>query len=149
MPSSPSDPFRDMSLLQERMNRLFDESLARSRASEDEFPAGAWMPPVDVYETDDRVVIRADLPGVDHGSIDLRIEDDMLIVRGERKFESEEKREDFLRIERTFGSFQRSFRLPSTVDQGSVDANHRNGVLEIILSKRESSRPQAIKIEVK
>jgi HSP20 family protein len=107
------------------------------------------MPPVDVYETDDRVVIRADLPGVDHRSIDLRIEDDMLIVRGERKFESEEKREDFLRIERTFGSFQRSFRLPSTVDQGSVDASHRNGVLEISLSKRESSRPQAIKIEVK
>lgn len=149
MPSSPWDPFRDMSVLQERMNRLFDESLARSRTAEEENPMGAWLPAVDVYETDDQVVIRVDLPGVDQNSIDLRIEDGSLILKGERKFASGENREDFLRIERTYGRFQRTFRLPGSVDQQSVQANQRNGVLEIALSKRESSRPQAIKIEVK
>jgi HSP20 family protein len=104
---------------------------------------------VDIYETDDQVVIRIDLPGVDQKAIDLRIEDGTLILRGERKLPSGESREDFLRIERTYGSFHRTFRLPGTVDQGSVEASHRNGVLEVVLSKRESSKPQAIRIDVK
>ncbi len=149
MPSSPWDPFRDMSVLQERMNRLFEESLARSRTTEEDFPVGAWMPPVDIYETDERVVIRVDLPGVDQRDIDLRIEDGMLFVKGERKFASGEKREDFLRIERTYGTFHRTFRLPTTVDHGSVQASHQDGVLEVVLKKKESARPQSIRIDVK
>ncbi len=149
MPSSPWDPFRDMSMLQERMNRLFEESLARSRTTEEEFPMGVWMPPVDIYESEDRVVIRIDLPGVDQKGIDLRIEEGTLIVRGERKFATGENREDFLRIERTYGTFQRTFRLPATVDHGQVEASHLDGVLEIVLRKKESSRTQAIRIDVK
>jgi HSP20 family protein len=138
-----------MAMLQERMNRLFEESLARSRTTEGEFPVGAWMPPVDVYETEDRIVIRIDLPGVDQNSIDLRIEDGALVVRGERTFASGENREDFLRIERSYGTFQRSFRLPATVDHGGVQASHLNGVLEVVLRKRESSKPQSIRIDVR
>lgn len=149
MPSSPWDPFRDMAMLQERMNRLFEESLARNRTTEGEAPVGAWMPPVDVYETAERIVIRVDLPGVDQSSIDLRIEDGALILRGERRFASGENSEDFLRIERSYGSFQRTFRLPATVEQSGVQANHMNGVLEVVLKKRESSRPQSIRIDVK
>jgi HSP20 family protein len=146
--SSPEDPFRDMSMLQERMNRLFEDSLARSRTAEEEFPMGSWMPAVDVYETDARVVIRVDLPGVDQSDIDLRIEDGALVLRGERKFASGEKQEDFLRIERSYGSFQRTFRLPGTVDPGQVQASHKDGVLEILLQKKGHSAPQAVKIEV-
>ena len=92
---------------------------------------GSWMPAVDVYETDSRVVIRVDLPGVNQADIDLRIEDGSLVLRGERKFASGEKQEDFLRIERSYGSFQRTFRLPGSVDPGQVQASHEDGVLEI------------------
>lgn len=149
MPSSPWDPFRDMSLLQERMNRLFEDTLARTRTAEDEFPMGSWMPAVDVFETEDRVVIRVDLPGVDPKDIDLKVEDGTLILKGERRFATGEKREDFLRIERAYGAFHRNFRLPTTVDYGKVDASHRDGVLQISLTKKSSSRPQAIKIDVR
>jgi HSP20 family protein len=144
------DPMRDMMSLQERMNKLFEDSLARSRSTEqDDFPMGSWTPPVDIYETEDKVILRADLPGVDQKDIDLRIEDNTLILRGERTFAKEEKQEDFLRIERSYGSFQRTFRLPSSVDQNRVMANHRDGVLEVVLTKREETRPRAIKVEVK
>ena len=149
MPSSPWDPFRDMSMLQERMNRLFEETLARSKTPEGDFPMGSWMPAVDIYETAEQVVIRVDLPGVDQQGIDLRIENGTLMLRGERKFAAGENREDFLRIERTYGAFQRTFRLPATVDQGQVQANHKHGVLEVVLTKNESAKPQAIRIEVK
>lgn len=143
------DPTRDMNLLQERMNKLFEDSLRRGRTTDQEHPMGTWMPAVDIYETDDRIVLKADLPGVDQSGIDLRIEDNTLILRGERKFAHEERKEDFLRIERTYGSFQRTFRLPSSVDQGRVKATHDDGVLEVVLLKKEDSRPQAIKVEIK
>lgn len=143
------DPFRDMTSLQERMNKLFEDSLMRSRGAEHELPMGAWTPPVDIYETDEKVVLRADLPGVDLQDIDLRIEDNTLILRGERKFAREEKQEDFLRIERSYGAFQRTFRLPGSVDQERIKATHRDGVLEVTLLKSESTRPRQIKVEIK
>jgi HSP20 family protein len=138
-----------MNLLQERMNKLFEESLRRGRTTEQEYPMGTWMPAVDIYETDDRIVLKADLPGVNQKEIDLRIEDNTLVLRGERKFAHEERKEDFLRIERTYGSFQRTFRLPSTVDQSRVKATHDDGVLQVVLLKKENSRPQAIKVDIK
>lgn len=143
------DPSRDMYLLQDRMNKLFEESLARGRATDETSSGGAWSPPVDVYETEDRIVLKADLPGVDQRDIDLRIEDNVLVIRGERKFPKEENQEDFLRIERYYGSFQRVFRLPSTVDQGGVKASHQDGVLEVTIPKNEGVRSKSIKVEVK
>ena len=143
------DPFRDMTLLQERMNKLFEESLTRGRSTDVDFPMGAWTPAVDVYETGDRIVLKADLPGVDQRDISLHIEDGALVLRGERKFAREEKQEDFLRIERSYGTFERTFRLPTTVDPAGVKAIHKDGVLEVVLTKREETRPRAIKVEVK
>lgn len=143
------DPFRDMTSLQERMNKLFEDSLMRSRTSDQEFPMGSWTPPVDIYETDDKVILKADLPGIDQKDIDLRIEDNTLILRGERKFDKEKSQEDFHRIERAYGAFHRTFRLPGSVDQGQVLATHKDGVLEIVLNKREDTRPRQIKVEVK
>jgi HSP20 family protein len=140
-----------MLALQERMNKLFEDSLTRSRTTDAEegFPMGSWSPPVDIYETDDKVVLRADIPGVAQKDIDVRIEEGTLIVRGDRKFDPSQKQEDYLRIERSYGPFQRTFRLPSTVDQGKVNAVHRDGVLEVMLQKREETRPRQIKVEVK
>lgn len=149
MTLSDWDPTRDMGMLQERMNKLFEESLRRGRTAEQEYPTGSWTPAVDIYETDDRIVLKADLPGVEQGAIDLRIEDNTLILRGERRFAHEERKEDFLRIERTYGAFHRTFRLPGTVDQSRVKASHEDGVLEVTLLKKEGSRPHAIKVEVK
>jgi len=148
MKTTQWDPSRDMYLLQDRMNKLFEESLARGR-SMDDASAGTWSPPVDVYETEDRIVLKADLPGVDQRDIDLRIEDNVLLIRGERKFPKEEKQEDFLRIERYYGSFRRVFRLPGTVDHGAVKASHQDGVLEVTIPKTGGSRSKTIKVEVK
>ncbi|MBI3449941.1 MAG: Hsp20/alpha crystallin family protein [Acidobacteria bacterium] len=143
------DPFRDMTTLQERMNKLFEDSLTRSRATDQEFPMGSWTPAVDVYETDEKVVLKADLPGIDQKDIDLRIEDGTLIIRGERKFDKEKSQEDFHRIERAYGSFHRTFRLPGSVDQAAVHATHKDGVLEVVLTKKAETRPRQIKVEVK
>lgn len=149
MTPSRWDAFRDMTSLQERMNKLFEDSLTRSRTSDEEFPMGSWTPPVDIYETDDKVVLKADLPGIDQKDIDLRIEDGMLVLKGERKFEREKSQEDFHRIERAYGAFQRTFRLPGSVDQTQVQATHKDGVLEVVLTKKEETRPFQIKVEVK
>lgn len=143
------DPFRDLVSLQERMNRLFEDSLSRSKATDDEMPMGAWTPAVDIYETTDEIVLRADLPGVDQKDIDLRIENNSLTVRGERRFMKETKEEDYHRIERSYGVFSRSFQLPGSIDQGGVAASHRDGVLEVHMPKRPETRPKQIKVEVK
>jgi HSP20 family protein len=110
---------------------------------------GSWTPAVDIYETDEKVILKADLPGIDQKDIDLRIEDNTLILRGERKFDKEKSQEDFHRIERAYGAFHRTFRLPGSVDQGQVLATHKDGVLEVVLTKREDTRPRQIRVEVK
>lgn len=143
------DPFRDMVTLQERMNRLFEDSMARSKTTDEEMAMGAWTPSVDIFETPEKVVLRADLPGVAEREIDLRIENSMLTLQGERKFLKETKEEDYHRIERAYGSFSRSFQLPGTIDQEGIQATHRDGVLEVVLPKREETRPKHIKVDVK
>jgi len=143
------DTSRDMNLLQDRMNKLFEESLARGKTTEEGSSGAAWSPPVDIYETADKIVLRADLPGVAQKDIDLRIEDNVLVLRGERKLSKEVSQEDFLRIERYYGSFQRVFRLPSTVDQAGVLASHEDGVLEVTIPKNEESRAKSIRVEVR
>ncbi|HEY3176291.1 MAG TPA: Hsp20/alpha crystallin family protein [Candidatus Polarisedimenticolia bacterium] len=143
------DPFRDLVNLQERMNRLFEDSMSRSKTTDQEMPMGAWTPPVDIFETPELVILRADLPGIDQKDIDVRIENSSLTLRGERRFLKEAKDEDYHRIERSYGTFSRSFQLPGSIDQTKIQAIHKDGVLEVHLPKREDTRPKQIKVDVK
>lgn len=143
------DPFRDLLSLQERMNKLFEDSLSRSRAVEEGLSAGAWSPSVDIYETTDKIILKADLPGMRQDEVELKVENNTLIIKGERQVEKETKREDYLRIERSYGAFSRSFQLPNAVDVDRITAEHKNGVLEIVLPKKEETRPKKIKVEIR
>jgi HSP20 family protein len=140
---------KDLFSLQERMNRLFEDSLLRSQAGEEDLTLGAWTPAVDIYEQPERIVLRADLPGVQPDQIQLKVENNMLTLSGERHFEKNVRKENYHRIERQYGSFVRSFSLPSSVDAEKIQADHRDGVLEITLPKTETSKPKAIKIDVR
>src|ERR1700740_667864 len=123
------DPFREFSTLQDRMNRLFHDSLGDGR--EEALTTSAFAPAVDVYEDEHNVTLKIEVPGIDQKDIDVRIENNTLTVHGERKFEKEEKEENYRRIERQYGSFTRSFTLPNTVDPDKVQANYEKGVLNI------------------
>jgi len=140
------DPFRDLSSIQERMNQIFEDALARSRGREEGLRSGMWTPAVDIYESNDSVVVKAELPGVEKDQISVEVKDGILSLRGERKFEKEVKEESYHRIERSYGSFQRSFSLPVSVDQEKVTAQFKNGVLEVTLPKKEQAKPKQIRI---
>ncbi|MBI4413446.1 MAG: Hsp20/alpha crystallin family protein [candidate division NC10 bacterium] len=142
------DPFRDLISIQDRMNRLFEQTLARTR-EEEGIAASTWMPAVDIYETPDQVVMKAELPGLTREDIEINVRDNTLSLRGQRKFEKDVKEENYLRIERAYGSFQRSFTLPVTIQQDKIKAVFRDGVLELTLPKAEEARPKQIKIDVK
>jgi len=142
------NPLRELRTMQEQMNRLLNVSWNHDVAGED-MREGIWQPPVDIYETADSIVIKAELPDVDQKDIDVRIEDNTLTLRGERRHEDEVKKENYHRIERYFGTFQRSFSLPATVDQENVAAVCEKGVLTITLPKKEDTRPKQINIAVK
>ncbi|HBX43060.1 MAG TPA: molecular chaperone [Deltaproteobacteria bacterium] len=143
------DPFRDLSSIQERMNQIFEDALARSRGREEGLRSGMWTPAVDIYENNDSVVVKAELPGVEKDQISVEVKDGILSLRGERKFEKEVKEESYHRIERSYGSFQRSFSLPVSVDQEKVTAQFKNGVLEVTLPKKEQAKPKQIQVNVK
>jgi HSP20 family protein len=143
------DPFRDLSSIQERMNQIFEDALARSRGREEGLRTGMWTPAVDIYEKNDSVVVKAELPGVERDQISVEVKDGILSLRGERKFEKEVKEESYHRIERAYGSFQRSFSLPVSVDQEKVTASFKNGVLEVTLPKKEQAKPKQIQVDVK
>jgi len=142
------DPFRDLISIQDRMNRLFEQTLARTREDEG-IAASTWTPAVDIYETPDQVVMKAELPGLTREDIEINVRDNTLSLRGQRKFEKDVKEENYLRIERAYGSFQRSFTLPATIQQDKIKAVFRDGVLELTLPKAEEARPKQIKIDVK
>jgi len=139
------DPFRDISLLHDRMNRLFQEY---TPSGEEQLVVSNFVPPVDVYEDEQHLTLKAELPGVDPKNVDIRIENNVLTVRGERKFEKEEKEENFHRIERRYGSFTRSFTLPSTVNADSVKADYENGLLKIQFEKRAEAKPKQIQVNI-
>ena len=139
------DPFRDVAVLQDRMNRLFQDFTPRG---EQELAAGNFAPPVDIYEDEHNITVKAELPGIDPKDVDVRVEINTLTITGERKFEKEEKEENFHRIERRYGTFVRSFTLPNTVDTDNVKADYENGVLKIQLAKRAEARPKQIKVNV-
>ena len=140
------DPFRELYSLQNRMNRLFEEQYGSGR--EDSLTAGAFVPPVDVYEDEHSVQLKLEVPGVDEKDLNVKVENNTLTVSGERKFEKEEKEENFRRVERRYGSFTRSFTLPNTVNTEDINAQYNNGVLTIKLAKRAEAKPKQIKVNV-
>ena len=142
------NPLRELRSMQEQMNKLLNVSWNHDVSGED-MKDGIWQPAVDIYETADSIIIKAELPDVDQNDIDVRIEDNTLTLRGERRHEDEVKKENYHRIERYFGTFQRSFSLPATVDQEKVAAACDKGILTITLPKKEDTRPKQINIAVK
>jgi HSP20 family protein len=145
------EPFRDLVSIQERMNRLFDDAFrgAGRQGGEEEWAlGGSWAPAVDIYEHEGNIVLKAELPGVDAKDVGIHVENNVLTIRGERKFDNEVKREQFHRIERSYGSFTRSFTLPNVVDTEKIKAEHRDGVLRVTLPQREEAKPKQIAISV-
>src|ERR1700679_3269451 len=132
--------------LQNEVNRLFDDSFSRDLSGHADL--ATWAPAVDIYETENELVVKADLPDLQDKDIDVRVENNTLTIRGERKFEKDVSEDNFLRIERSYGSFMRSFSLPNTVNSENIRAEYRNGVLTLHMAKREESKPKQIKISV-
>ena len=139
------DPFREFVTLQDRMNRLFRDSQG---GQEEALTTTTFAPPVDVYEDEHNVTLKIEVPGIDEKDIDVRIENNTLTVHGERKFEKEEKEENYRRVERQYGSFTRTFTLPTTVDSEKVEADYDKGVLKIKLAKKAEAKPKQIKVNV-
>jgi len=142
------DPYRDVWTMQDRVSRQFQESMGPRQGQED-LQAGQWTPPVDIFENAETIVLRADLPGVDQDDIELRVEDGTLLIRGRRRLPGDLRPEDMHRAERPHGTFVRSFGLPTNLDQAGIRATQKNGVLEVILPKKQESKAKAIRIEVK
>ena len=138
------EPFRDMIVLEGRLNRLFQQGLGPLR---DQESLRAWAPPVDIYETEKEIVLKADLPDVKPEDVDIRMENNTLTLRGERRSEKDVKDENYHRVERQYGSFSRTFSLPTTVDADKIDARYESGVLRVVLPKREEARPKQIKVQ--
>lgn len=142
------EPFRDLVTLQDRMNQLFSDSF---RTAEDEGgrPAQDWVPAVDVYEDPEVIQLHAELPGMEMKEIEVKVANNTLQIRGEKKLENEEKKENYYRVERVLGRFARSFVLPNTVDQEKIKAKYEKGILMITLPKREETKPKSIAVEVR
>jgi len=140
------EPFRDLSALQNRMNRLFEAQYGGGR--EESLTTGAFVPAVDIYEDEHSIQLKLEVPGIDEKDLDIKVENNVLSVSGERKLEKEEKEENFHRVERRYGSFTRSFTLPSTVSTDDIQADYDHGVLKIRLAKRAEAKPKQIKVSV-
>ena len=139
------EPFREFTSLQDRMNRLFRDSYADGQES---LTTSTFAPPVDVYEDEHSVTLKIEVPGIDEKDVDVRIENNVLTVHGERKFEKDEKEQNYRRVERQYGSFTRTFTLPTTIDAEKVTANYDRGVLHVRLAKKAEAKPKQIKINV-
>ncbi|HKA36839.1 MAG TPA: Hsp20/alpha crystallin family protein [Thermoanaerobaculia bacterium] len=139
------DPYRELSSLQDRVNRIFGGGLAR-RERDEEMSLGAWIPPVDIVEEKERILLTAELPGFQEKDIQIQMEGGVLTIRGERRSEEEKEGRTFHRMERSYGQFVRSFTLPNNVDRESIKASFHNGLLEVELPKREEAKPRQIKI---
>ena len=138
------DPFREAVALQHRVNSLFRDL----NDGEDALTTASFVPAVDIYEDNQKVVLKLEVPGIDEKDLDVRVENNTLTVKGERKFEAEEKEQNFHRIERRYGSFYRAFTLPSTVDTQNIGANYTAGVLKLELKKKPEAQPKQVKINV-
>ncbi|MFB3903129.1 MAG: Hsp20/alpha crystallin family protein [Acidobacteriota bacterium] len=140
------DPLRELVALQDRMNRIFEESVRARGAEEGEFASGTWSPPVDIYETQEALLVKAELPEVNREDIDIRLENGVLTIRGQRKLSDELKSYQCYRMESRYGSFSRSFSLPRSVDADKIEASYRDGVLNITIPKREETKARQIQI---
>lgn len=141
------EPFRDLLTTQDRFNRLFNETFSSAFGGQN-LAAGTWNPPVDVYETDKGLVLKAELPGLDPKDLEVRVEDGTLYLKGERKEERDVKEENYHRIERSYGSFTRTFALPKSVNTDDIKADYKDGVLTLAMGKREEAKPKTIKVNV-
>ena len=139
------DPFRDLNVLQERMNRLFEDA-GRTWPSDDPAATTTWSPAVDIFETEGEIVVKAELPGMERKDITLNLEKNVLSLKGQRHFEKETKDDNYHRIERSYGAFSRAFSIPATVDEEKIRADYKDGVLKIILPKKEQAKPKQIRI---
>ena len=145
------DPFRELAGVQERMNRLFTEAYGRrgERGEEELMSRGDWIPPVDIFQSPTgELVMKIEVPGIKKEDIDIRVENNTLTIRGERKLEQEVQQEQFHRIERVYGTFVRTFSLPNQVNTEQVKADYRDGVLTITLPVREEAKPKQIQVKV-
>ena len=141
------DPFNELRSLQDEMNRLFSSSFTRGGSNEDQIMRGAWNPHVDIFENKDQIVLEAELPGMKAEDVEISIENNVLTLHGERKFEKKNEGDNFHRVERSYGSFTRSFTLPPTVNSENATAEFENGVLRLTLAKREEAKPRRIEIK--
>ncbi len=141
-------PFREIESLQSEMNRLFDLSMGRWPLKSTGLMEGAWSPAVDVFDSKDTVVVKADIPGMKKEDIDISVHGDVLTIKGEKKGETRSEDKGFVKTERFYGSFNRALALPSEVDADKVKASYSGGVLEISLPKKEGSKPKQIKVDV-
>ena len=141
-------PYRELNTLQDRVNRLFHESFTNSEGRDESLATASFAPAVDVYEDEHTVTLKIEVPGIDEKDIDVRIENRTLTVTGERKFEKEEKEENYRRVERQYGGFTRSFTLPNSVDPEQISAHYDKGVLKINLAKKAEAKPKQIKVNV-
>lgn len=141
------EPFRELATLQDRINRLFGESFP-ARLYDDDLISGVWAPAIDLYETDNEIVINAEIPGVDKKDINIEVKDGILHLSGERKEEKEVKEERYHRKERYYGTFRRSFTLPAHINAEKVKAKFKDGILKIALPKIEEAKPKKIDVEV-
>jgi len=139
------DPFRELSMLQDRMNRLFEDA-GRGWKFDEPAATTSWSPAVDIFETDGSIIVQAELPGVDRKDITLSLENNVLSLKGERRFEKETNQENYHRIERSYGAFSRSFSIPAIVDDQKIKADYKDGILKIELPKKEQLKPKQIKI---
>jgi HSP20 family protein len=138
-------PLRGATTLQDQINRMFNEGVGHAGQESNLTP---WAPAVDIFETENELVIKADLPDVNPQNLDIRVENNILTIRGERKFENNVKEDNYLRVERAYGSFSRSFSLANSVKTDDIKADYQNGVLTLSLPKREEAKPKQIKVNV-
>jgi HSP20 family protein len=138
-------PFRGATTLQEQINRIFGDGLGRTGEESNLTP---WAPAVDIYETENELVVKADLPDVNPQDLDIRVENNILTIRGERKFEKKVNEDQYLRVERAYGAFTRSFSLANSVNSEAIKADYQNGVLTLSIPKREEAKPKQIKVNV-
>lgn len=139
------DPIRDLMTLKDRMDRLFEDTF-KTAGEERELTPSTWAPAVDIYEDENNVVLSVEVPGVEEKDIDVNVENNTLTVKGERKFEKEDKKENYHRIERAYGGFFRSFSIPHYVDVDKIEAEHENGVLKITMPKKAEMKPRKVKV---
>ncbi len=142
------DPFRKVAALQDQINRLFEDSMTRSEGSDEDLSACAWRPPVDIFETEAGISLKAELPGIQKENISIEVKDNILTIKGERFSEPEIHEDRYFRQERCFGQFHRSFTLRHSINPEAIKATYKDGILEVMIPKPEEETPKQIKIDI-